>query len=53
LGLGGRLLHNEEPYDKYSSPNTVQMIKSRRIRWAGHVTHTGGRTMHTGFSGET
>jgi hypothetical protein len=37
----------------YSSPNTVQVIKSRRIRWAGHVAHTGDRTMHTGFFGET
>jgi hypothetical protein len=25
-----RLLHNEEPYDRYSSPNTVQVIKLRR-----------------------
>jgi len=48
-----RLLHNEEPYDRHSSPNTVQVIKSRRIRWAGHVAHTGDRTMHTGFFGET
>jgi hypothetical protein len=48
-----RILHNKEPYDRYSSPNTVQVIKSRRNRWAGHVACTGDRTMHTGFFGET
>ena len=30
-------LHNEKLNDLYSSPNTVLMIKSRRMRWAGHV----------------
>jgi hypothetical protein len=30
-------LHNEELNDLYSSPNIVQVIKSRRMRWAGHV----------------
>ena len=30
-------LHNEGLNDLYSSPNTVQVIKSRRMRWAGHV----------------
>ena len=34
-----RRLHNEELNDLYSSPNIVRMIKSRRMRWAGHVTH--------------
>jgi hypothetical protein len=29
-----RKLHNEELYDLYSSPNTVWMINSRRMRWA-------------------
>jgi len=32
-----RILHNEELNDPYSSPNTVRVIKSRRMRWAGHV----------------
>jgi len=36
-----RRLHNEEPNDLYSSPNIVRVIKSRRIRWAGHVAHMG------------
>jgi hypothetical protein len=32
-----RRLHNEELNDLYSSPNAVRVIKSRRMRWAGHV----------------
>ena len=34
--------YNEELNDLYSSPSFVQMIKSRRMRWAGHVAR-GGR----------
>jgi len=30
-------LHNEELNDLYTSPNIVRVIKSRRMRWAGHV----------------
>jgi len=33
-----RRLHNEELNDLYPSPNIVRVIKSRRMRWAGHVT---------------
>jgi len=36
-----RKLHNEEFNDLYSSPNIVWVIKSRRMRWAGHVACTG------------
>ena len=36
-----RKLHNEELNDLYSSPNIVRVIKSRRMRWAGHVTRMG------------
>ena len=32
-----RRLHNEELNDLYSSPNIVRVIKSRRMRWTGHV----------------
>ena len=32
-----RRLHNEELNDVYSSPNIVWVIKSRRMRWDGHV----------------
>jgi hypothetical protein len=35
-----RKLHNEL-HSLYSSPNIVKMIKSRRLRWAGHVAHRG------------
>ena len=39
LGTRGewRRLHNEELYNLYRSPNMVRIIKSRRLRWAGHV----------------
>ena len=33
----GRLLHNEELHSLYRSPNIDRVIKSRRLRWAGHV----------------
>jgi len=36
-----RRLHNEELNDFYSSPNIVWVIKSRRMRWAGHVACMG------------
>ena len=36
-----RRLHNEELNGLYSSPNIVWVIKSRRMRWAGHVAHMG------------
>jgi len=36
-----RRLHNEELNDLYSSPNILWVIKSRRMRWAGHVAHMG------------
>jgi hypothetical protein len=32
-----RKLHNEELHNLYSSPNITRMIKSRRMRWAGHA----------------
>jgi hypothetical protein len=38
-----RKLYNEELNDLYSSPNTVRVIKSRRMRWAQHVERMGDR----------
>jgi len=34
-------MHNEELNDLYSSPTIVRVLKSRRIRWAGHVARMG------------
>ena len=36
-----RRLHNEELNDLYCSPNIVRVVKSRRMRWAGHVALVG------------
>jgi hypothetical protein len=36
-----RKLHNDELYNLYSSPNIVRVIKSRRMRWEGHVARMG------------
>jgi hypothetical protein len=34
---GSRKLYNEEFHDLYSSPSKIRIMKSRRMRWAGHV----------------
>jgi hypothetical protein len=38
-----RRLHNKEVYALYSSPNIIRVMKSRRLRWAGHVACMGVR----------
>jgi hypothetical protein len=38
---GWRKLHKEELRDLYSSPSIIRIIKSRRMKWAGHVTRMG------------
>jgi hypothetical protein len=38
-----RRLHNKELYALYSSPNIIRVMKSRRLRWAGHVARMGER----------
>jgi hypothetical protein len=38
-----RRLHNKELYAVYSSPNIIRVMKSRRLRWAGHVARMGER----------
>ena len=48
-GVTGELkkLHNKELSDLYSLPNIVRVVKSRRMRWAGHVARMGeGRGVH-------
>jgi hypothetical protein len=44
-----RKLHNEEPNGLYSLPNIMRVIKSRRMRLAGHVARMGRREVCTGF----
>jgi hypothetical protein len=34
-----RKLNNDDLHSLYSSPNIIRVIKSRRMRWAGHITH--------------
>jgi hypothetical protein len=34
---GWKILHNEEPHNLYASPNVITVIKSRSMRWSGHV----------------
>ena len=49
-----RKLHNEELNDLYSSPSNFQVIKSRRMRWVGHVARMGERRhVYRVFGGET
>jgi hypothetical protein len=49
----GRKLHNEELHALYSSPNIVRVIKSRRMRWAGHTARLGMGDACTGVWWET
>jgi hypothetical protein len=44
-----RKLHNEELNNLYFSPNIFRVIKSKRMRWAGHVAFMGGEEAYTGF----
>jgi hypothetical protein len=44
-----RKLHNEELNDLYALRNIVRVVKSRRMRWAGHVARMGWGKVCTGF----
>jgi hypothetical protein len=44
-----RKLHNEELRDLYSSPSIIRIIKSRRMRWAGHVARMGRGGKDVGY----
>jgi hypothetical protein len=49
---GWRRLHNEELHNMYALPNIIKTIKSRRMRWAGHVARMGERrNVYTVFVG--
>ena len=48
-----RKLHKEELNDLYSLPNIVRVVKSRQMRWEGHVAHMGeDRDVHRVLVGE-
>jgi len=48
-----RKLHNEELRDLYSLPTIVRVVKSRRMRWAGHVARmVEGRVVHRVLMGK-
>ena len=44
-----RKLHNEKLNDLHWSPNIFRVIKSRRVRWAGHVARMGKEETYTGI----
>jgi hypothetical protein len=46
-----RKLHNEELHNLYSSPDIIRQVKSRRMRWAGHVARMGEKSVQ-GFCGK-
>jgi hypothetical protein len=46
---GWRKLHNEELHNSYSSPSIIRMIKSRKMRWAGHVARMRRSGINIGY----
>jgi hypothetical protein len=48
-----RKLRNEELHNLYSSPSIIRVIKSRRMRWVGHIARMGRRGMHIGYCWES
>jgi hypothetical protein len=47
--FGPKRKEDDELHSLYSSPNTVRVIKTRRMRWAGHVVHMERGDVFTGF----
>jgi hypothetical protein len=47
-----RKLLNEELHNLYSSPDIIRQVKSRRLRWAGHVARMGEEIKVQGFGGK-
>jgi hypothetical protein len=50
---GWRKLHNEELHYLYSPSSAIRIIRSRWMRWAGHVARMGRRGMHIGYWSES
>jgi hypothetical protein len=50
---GWRKLRNSELHNLYFSTSIIRIIKSRRVRWAGHIARLGRRGMHIGFLWES
>jgi hypothetical protein len=50
---GGRKIHNEELRDLYSSPSIIRIIKSRRLRWVGHVARMREKKTLIGYCWES
>jgi hypothetical protein len=51
--IGGWIkLYNEELHNLYSSPSIIRMMKSRRMRWAGHVARMGEEKCIQSFGGK-
>jgi hypothetical protein len=46
-----RRVHHEKLYDIYSTPDIIRMIKSKMMRWAGHMVRVAERRMHAGLCG--
>jgi len=54
ITVAWRTLHNDKLNDLYSLPNVIRVIKSRRMKWAGHVARMGERRgKYMVFGGET
>jgi hypothetical protein len=41
MAAGWRKLHNEELHNLFASPHIIRVIKTKRMRWAGHVAYMG------------
>jgi hypothetical protein len=49
VARGWRKLHNEELHNLYFSPSIIRIIKSRRMRFSGHVARMGRIGLHIGY----
>jgi hypothetical protein len=49
MAVGWRGLYNEELHNLYSSSSIIIIIKSRRMRWAGHVARMEKIAVHVGY----